>query len=258
MSEGEQKLKRVLKAFSQRPIAYQRIYAKLTGSVTAGLLLSQITYWWYGPAEQREFYKTDADLMDELALGLKELKNAKATLKRLKIINMIRKGVPCRTFYKINETALLAHISSCAEKAQLVSTKRPNWIGRKGTTITKTNPIDSTETTKPIEISAQERLDLDLRIAEEKKFFIEQITSILHPNSREARTFARIVKYLVEECQACWLPISIFKDAVEWARQAKASSAVNKKGLFVAKVKQETGFRAQGKILNNNCTAKRS
>jgi hypothetical protein len=249
MSESENKIKKVLKAFSQRPIAYQKIYAQITSSVTAGLLLSQIVYWWYGPAEEKEFYKTDRELTDELALGMKELKNAKAKLKKLKIISMIRKGVPCKTFYKLNETALLAQISSCAERAELVRPKGPNWLGRKGPTTTKTNTIDCAEKTKPKEISIQERLDLDLLIAREKKFLIQQLTSLLHPNKREATTFARIVSHLVYECQAGRLPVSVFKDAVEWARQAKASTASNKKGLFVAKVKQETGFKAQKQIL---------
>ncbi len=251
MSENEHKIKKLLKAFSQRPIAYQKIYAQLTGSVTAGLLLSQITYWWYGPAEEREFYKTDNELIDELALGMRELRNAKAKLKKLKIIGTVRKGVPCKTFYKLNESELLAQISSLAEKAKLVKLKEPNLNGLKGPTTTKTNPIDYTETTKPIEISAQERLELDLKIAEGKNFLIKQLTETLHPNSREAKTFARIVRYLVEQCQACRLPVSIFKDAAKWAWQAAHSNATNKKGLFVAKIKQKTGFKAQKQILKS-------
>lgn len=249
MSKDENEIKKLLKAFSQRPIAYQKIYAQITNSVTAGLLLSQIVYWWYGPAIEKEFYKTDNELIDELALGVKELRNAKAKLKKLKIIGMIRKGVPCKTFYKLNETALLTQISSCAERAELVVPKGPNWLGRKGPTTTKTNPIDYTETTKPKEISSQQRLDLDLLIAQAKNSLIQQLTSLLHPNEREATTFAHIVNHLVYECQAGRLPVSVFKDAVEWARRAKASTAKNKKGLFVQKVKVETGFTAQTKLL---------
>ena len=63
------------------------------------------------------------------------------------------------------------------------------------------------------------------------------------------RTFANIAKHLVEQCQAGMLPVSIFGDAIGWAKQAKASTAANKKGLFVAKIKQETGFKAQSKML---------
>jgi hypothetical protein len=104
-------------------------------------------------------------------------------------------------------------------------------------------------TTKEVAISAQKILELDLLITQGKNFLMEQLAEILHPNSREAKTFAYIVRYMVQECQAGRLPVSIFKDAVEWARQARASTATNKKGLFVAKIKQETGFRAQKQIL---------
>lgn len=106
--------------------------------------------------------------------------------------------------------------------------------------------------TKEVEFSPERRLDLDLLITQGKNFLLEQLASILHPNSREAKTFAHIVKYLIDECQAGRLSVSIFRDAVEWARQAKASNAINKKGLFVAKIKQETGFKAQKQILKKN------
>jgi hypothetical protein len=115
--------------------------------------------------------------------------------------------------------------------------------------IQKPDALPDKNKTKEVEISPQKRLDLDLLITQGKNFLIEQLVIVLHPNSREAKTFARIVKYLIEECQACRLPVSIFKDAVEWARQARASSATNPKGLFVAKIKEETGFRAQKQIL---------
>jgi hypothetical protein len=100
-----------------------------------------------------------------------------------------------------------------------------------------------------VEISAQERLDLDLLITQGRNLLIEQITRTLHPNNREAKTFANIVRYLVEQCQMGKLRVSIFKDAVEWAWQAKSSGATNKKGLFVAKIKKETGFKAQSQLL---------
>jgi hypothetical protein len=103
--------------------------------------------------------------------------------------------------------------------------------------------------TKGVEISPEEVLELDLIITQGKNFLAKQFTEILHPNGREVKTFARIIAYLVQECQACRLPVSIFKDAAGWARQVRASSATNPKGLFVAKIKQETGFRAQKQIL---------
>ena len=92
-------------------------------------------------------------------------------------------------------------------------------------------------------------LELDSQIAEKSKLLTEQITLCLKPNRKELITFARIVAHLIGRCQAKQLPVSIFTDAIEWAKQASQSTAINKKGLFVAKIKQETGFKAQSNLL---------
>ena len=54
----------ILRAVLQKPIAFHRINVKITGSITSGLLLSQLWYWW-NAVKNREFYKTDAELMEE-------------------------------------------------------------------------------------------------------------------------------------------------------------------------------------------------
>lgn len=97
--------------------------------------------------------------------------------------------------------------------------------------------------------SSQEILDLDLKISDEKRFFCEQIEKIFYLTKPEKQTFKNITDYLVEQCQSGKLRPAIFKDAVEWARQAKASMASNKKGLLVAKIKKETGYKKQKRLL---------
>lgn len=91
--------------------------------------------------------------------------------------------------------------------------------------------------------SPEKVLDLDLKITQARNFFCSQIEKIFHLTAREKKTFLAVTKYLVAQCQTGELDVSIFKDAIEWARQAMASGAANKKGLFIAKIKQETGFR---------------
>ncbi len=103
--------------------------------------------------------------------------------------------------------------------------------------------------TKGVEFSAQHRLDLDLKIAQQAKLLSEQIAEFLHPNAREINTFKNIIKHLIRECQGRRLQLSIFRDAAKWARLAAESNAINKKALFVAKVKEQTGFKKQDKIL---------
>ena len=93
--------------------------------------------------------------------------------------------------------------------------------------------------------------ELDLRLVEAKKFFMGEIGKIFRPNQRESITFARITKHLVNLVQAGERDLGIFKDAIEWARQAKASTARSKKALFVAAVKKKTGFKRQERLLKN-------
>ena len=109
---------------------------------------------------------------------------------------------------------------------------------------------DNKPNTKAIGISSDEILRLDLEIAEQRNLFLGQITEIFRPHGKEITTFTRIAKYLTDLIQQNPKRIGVFKDATEWAMQAKASTASNKKGLFVAKVKQETGFKGQANILS--------
>ncbi len=117
--------------------------------------------------------------------------------------------------------------------------------------ITKPIPIDNKRDNKEgVEKSSPEILGLDLLIADQKKFFMEQIQRIFWcTRGREAVTFANITRHMVEQVQEGKLEIGIFKDAIEWARIASASTARSKKAVFVAKIKKETGFRAQEKLL---------
>ena len=86
-------------------IAYYPIYTKITGSVTCGILLSQIMYW-YKKMEGKEFYKTNADLESETGLTSKEIKTAKNKLRELGLISIVKKGLPPKSHYIINETKL--------------------------------------------------------------------------------------------------------------------------------------------------------
>lgn len=192
-------------------------------------------------------YLTDWDVRK----ALKTLIDSGVLLKA----NYNTKGYDRTTWYAFkDEKTALRGLPAHLWDSQMDDAKSTNGLCKIHKTIPTPTPYKNPNInkTKEVEISPQKRLDLDLLIATEKKFFMEQIALILKPNSREALTFSRIVKYLVEACQAGRLPISIFKDAIEWARQAKSSNARSKKALFVAKVKEQTGFKAQSKLLTKS------
>lgn len=129
-----------LKAMNQRPIAYYPIYRQITGSTTAGILLSQLMYWF---SKKDKFYKTDADIISETLLTEKELKLAKSKIKKLEFVTVTREGIPAKTYYEIDWEKFAKAIedfeknrqSSCVEKDKTDSPKRTEQIGRKGQTV---------------------------------------------------------------------------------------------------------------------------
>ena len=90
----------------EKPIAYMPIYSRITGSVTSGVLLSQIVYW-DRVMEHKEFYKTDREFSDELCMGFTEFRNAKKNLVSHNLISTSIKRIPARTFYKLNRKKLI-------------------------------------------------------------------------------------------------------------------------------------------------------
>jgi len=99
-------MKEVLIALNQQPIAVYPIYIDITGSMTAGVLLSQVMYW-DSKMKGNEFYKNDAEFMQETRLTQSEFKTAKKIIGDLPFITIQRKGVPCRTWYSVNHSSLL-------------------------------------------------------------------------------------------------------------------------------------------------------
>lgn len=142
----------ILKQFNQKPIAYYPIYRKLTGSTTAGLLLSQLMYWF---AKKDKFHKTDAEIMEETLLGKKELENAKKVIKKLPFIAVTREGVPAKTYYEIDWKKLEESLKNLAKSGETSSpeagkqdsTKGGNCAPRKGET-NKGKSFDTETTTE--------------------------------------------------------------------------------------------------------------
>jgi len=146
----------MLKALNQRPIAYYPIYRKITGSTTAGILLSQLMYWF---AIKDRFHKTDAEIMQETLLTEKELRNAKARIKKLDFVTVSREGLPAKTYYEIDwdryEKTLGSIRADEAENVRAASAERDDTDSPKGTNSASPkgqslNDISLTETTTEI------------------------------------------------------------------------------------------------------------
>ena len=102
MNEKYSEWRGFLKAYAQKVIAFNPIYAQITGSVNAGLLLSQIVFLWGSLTNTDEFYHTNDQFREELCMGLDALRRARTRLKKLQIIKVKRKGIPPKMHYKLN------------------------------------------------------------------------------------------------------------------------------------------------------------
>ena len=117
-------------------------------------------------------------------------------------------------------------------------------------------PITTPTSTSVIEIEktslGQEGLELEKKIKVEALRFIEGLDEIFPTiNQDEATTFSRVAQHLQDQIRTGQKELAIFDMALEWARDAMSRNAKNPKGLFVAKVKEATGFAGKGLLLDH-------
>ena len=100
-----------------RTVAYQVAFAKAFNSVTAGLLVSQFAYWSFRTQDPDGwFYKTQAEIFDELGLTRYEQETARKTLKKSGVLQEKVRGVPSKLYFRIDITKLLAAVGSYQTK----------------------------------------------------------------------------------------------------------------------------------------------
>lgn len=92
----------------ERPIAFHRIFAKVAGSATAGLFLSQAWYWTKTLPEARDgwFYKTQKEWQEETTLTRREQETARTKLKAFGLIEEERRGIDPTLWFRLDPKAL--------------------------------------------------------------------------------------------------------------------------------------------------------
>lgn len=96
------------------PIYFHSVYAAMTGSVTAGLLLAHMRHC-ASSAESGWVLKTQREWTEETGLSVREQASARRRLRDLGIIEEKRQGIPPKGCYRFNfETfrdSLNAHLT---------------------------------------------------------------------------------------------------------------------------------------------------
>lgn len=108
MSSFDPKEKDWLMMLLDRPIAYHKCFADISGSVVAAVMLSQAVYWTKSLPPEREgwFYKTQQEWQQETGMTRTEQENARRKLKTIGVLEEKKEGVPCKLYFRINTLSL--------------------------------------------------------------------------------------------------------------------------------------------------------
>ena len=158
----------VLKLLNHKPIAYYPIYRQITGSTTAGVVLSQLIYWFL---KKDEIYKTDNEIRKETYLTIDEFRSAKKKIKNLDFIAITKRGIPAKTYYKIDWDLYQTCLGKIPKQDDSkihnkVEGKTLNSDGEKAQTIIEIKDRDYTKTTTETKKSIKKELDFKLLIDE--------------------------------------------------------------------------------------------
>jgi hypothetical protein len=134
-----------------RPIAFQRPFVELTGSITAGLLLSQ-AYYWALRSEGGRFWKTMSQWQEETGLTRREQDHARKILRGFPFwLEQVRK-LEHRVWYTVDPQAILDAVDralSMAESANDVGEKGQPTLAESAIPSTSQNTAQTTEHAPP-------------------------------------------------------------------------------------------------------------
>ncbi len=91
-----------------RPIRFLPRFARLSGSLSAGVMLSQALYWSQVTSDPDGwFYKTSAEWQSETCLTTRRQEKAREVLRRFSFWEETRRGVTGTLHYRLDQTELL-------------------------------------------------------------------------------------------------------------------------------------------------------
>lgn len=138
-----------------RPIGFNRAFVTLGVGINGALMLTQIVYW----AKRTKdvdgwFYKTGEEWEDETGLTRTEQEGARRRLRDLGVIEEDRRGVPCRTFFRLKIDVLDALLNGGQAELQFAGNPQTGLretrklVCRKPASLPAGNPQTITGTTR--------------------------------------------------------------------------------------------------------------
>jgi hypothetical protein len=112
-----------MKGLLSRPVAFHPALARLCGSVTAGLMLSQAIYW--TDVQERTkpelggwFYKTQEEWSDEICLSRSEQETARKRLVALGFLKEEKRGMPGKMHFFVDVDRVCDALNQSTENQQ--------------------------------------------------------------------------------------------------------------------------------------------
>ena len=100
-----------------RPIAYHRPFAAISGSICGGVFLSQAFYWSQRTSDPDGwFWKTQEQWFNETFMSRYEQETARKKLIAIGVLEQKRQGLPAKLFYRIDRKALEIKMQNYADK----------------------------------------------------------------------------------------------------------------------------------------------
>jgi hypothetical protein len=136
-----------LDSFLDRPIAFQRGYVTITGSITAALMLSQ-AYYWSGRTGDPDgwFYKTQEEWTKETGMTRLEQESARKILRELGLVEENYERLTHRMWYRLDKSKLRSLCLRMSE-TDIGECGKPA-VGNAGNRHSCNSAETSTETTK--------------------------------------------------------------------------------------------------------------
>lgn len=115
-------------------VGYHPVFRKISGSVGAAVLLSQIWYWNMNGKngesripEDRDgwFFKSMDEIAHETGMSRSEIETARKKLVSLSLLEEERRGVPAKLWFRLNVDKIIDEINACfGPKSQFATIRR--------------------------------------------------------------------------------------------------------------------------------------
>lgn len=112
-----------LRQLHMRPVAYYPAYTEIMGSISGGVILSQLLYWW-AVQDGHKFHVRDEDLARQTRASEWEMRTAKDRMRKLTWMTISREGMGRKTFYSIKGDGLLKSLGVLERKVTEESPER--------------------------------------------------------------------------------------------------------------------------------------